>query len=296
MNKSTVYKPVIDGKWWRICEMPDLHELNNDNLKMHNVVDHGFYLDDDGLWHLWAAIRGTKIGHPICSWTGTSLEEGPWNYQGVVLRADKKYSENVKPDGKELVCAPFFITHENIRYCFYNSKGIHWLKETEKNVFQRVLNQDDSSLSHPGGRDPMLLKIGDTWFAYSCVTTVSADSWAKSFVIVRTSKNLIDWSDFTIVSEGGIAGNGPVSAESPFVVFKAGLYYLFRASSMTFTTFVYCSDNPYNFGVNDDSRLIAELPIKAPEIIFHNEQYYISDLEDFQGIKLAKLNWEKISK
>ena len=55
---------------------------------------------------------------------------------------------------------------------------------------------------------------------------------------------------------------------------------------------MYRSDTPYNFGVNTDEKLIAELPIKAPEIIEHNGQDYISDLADFQGINLATLRWE----
>jgi len=70
-----------------------------------------------------------------------------------------------------------------------------------------------------------------------------------------------------------------------------GNYYLFRASSVTAKTYVYRSDTPYNFGVNDDSKLITILDIKAPEIILYHDQYYISDLADFQGIKLAKLHW-----
>lgn len=48
-----------------------------------------------------------------------------------------------------------------------------------------------------------------------------------------------------------------------------------------------------NFGVNDDSKLIATLQVKAPEIIYENGQYYISDLADFQGIKLARLKWKE---
>ncbi len=138
----------------------------------------------------------------------------------------------------------------------------------------------------------MILKIRDRWFAYSCVSRVSADGWKESFVVVHTSTDLEHWGDYTIVSAGGVAGNGPVSAESPFVVEKSGMFYLFRASSMTFTTFVYRSGNPFNFGVNDDSMLIAELPIKAPEIVVENGQEYITDLADFRGIKTALLRWE----
>jgi beta-xylosidase len=123
------------------------------------------------------------------------------------------------------------------------------------------------------------------------VSTVAGDGWKRGFVILRTSTNLRNWSDYTIVSEGGVAGNGVVSAESPFVIKIGEYYYLFRASSITFKTYVYRSSTPYNFGVNDDSKLITTLPIKAPEIIRDGDDYYISDLADFQGIKLARLKW-----
>ncbi len=286
--------PIVASDWWRICEMPDLGDLTGPDPAEQNIVDHHMYLDDEGRWHLWAAIRGVTCDHLIYGWEGVSLEEGPWEPKGVVLRADPQAGERNKPDGGELLSAPFFIKHAGEWNCFYNSNaGIHRLRSKDGKTFERVLNANGTSLSYEGGRDPMVLKIGDLYFAYSCVTTVSADNWLKGFVIVRTSPDLEEWSDYTIVSEGGIAGNGPVSSESPFVVELDGLFYLFRATSTDFKTYVYRSDTPYNFGVNDDSKLIAVLPIKAPEIILHDGQYYISDLADFRGIKLARLRWDE---
>ena len=137
----------------------------------------------------------------------------------------------------------------------------------------------------------MVLKEGNTYFSYSTVSTVARDGWKYGYVILRTSEDLKKWSDYTIVSSGGIAGNGPISAESPFVIKIRGYYFLFRASSVTGKTYVYQSETPYHFGVNDDSKLVTVLDIKAPEIIVHQGQYYISDLADFKGIKLARLQW-----
>ncbi len=48
----------------------------------------------------------------------------------------------------------------------------------------------------------------------------------------------------------------------------------------------------YDFGVNNDSKLITQLSLRAPEIVLEDGEYYISDLADFKGIKLAKLKWE----
>jgi len=60
-----------------------------------------------------------------------------------------------------------------------------------------------------------------------------------------------------------------------------GLSYLFRSSSITAETYVHRSDNPYHFGINDDSKMIQTLPVKAPEIIYHDGIFNISDLADF---------------
>jgi hypothetical protein len=83
-----------------------------------------------------------------------------------------------------------------------------------------------------------------------------------------------------------------VSAESPFVCQQDGLFYLFRSSSIDFNTYVYASNTPFHFGVNDDSKLVAILPIKAPELVTHNGRTYISDLADFKGIRLRRLEWQ----
>jgi hypothetical protein len=72
-------------------------------------------------------------------------------------------------------------------------------------------------------------------------------------------------------------------------------YYLFRATSWGYPrgTYVYRSETPYNFGVNDDSKLICTFHnILAPEIVQENDQYYINSLGHFQGIQMVRLRWE----
>jgi len=284
--------PALVGEAWRICEMPDLGELNGPDPARQHVVDHGFILANNGRWQLWACIRGTAVGRIIYGWEGDSLERGPWEPRGVKLRADARYGEVVEP--QERAGAPFFLKTDDAYLCFFHSRGVHLLTSSDGVSYERKLRPDGTSLLlKDGGRDTMVLKIGERYFLYLTVTTVSRDGWARSFVIVRTSEDLERWSDYTIVSEGGVAGNGPVNAESPFVVHLDGFFYLFRATSIDPMTYVYRSRTPYNFGVNDDSKLIAVLPVKAPEIVCHEGEWYISDLADFQGIKLARLRWDE---
>jgi hypothetical protein len=81
------------------------------------------------------------------------------------------------------------------------------------------------------------------------------------------------------------------SGRRPFVLARGRWFYLFRASSTDGRTYVYRSDVPDDFGPGGDTKLITVLPIKAPEIVRDGEREYISDLADFQGIKLAQLEW-----
>ncbi len=254
------------------------------------MVDHGFVKDNKGVWHLWACIRGTKVGRLLYGWQGKSLEGELWEQSGIKARADENWGEKVVP--QEQIQAPYFAKINNRYYCFYNSAGIRVMVSEDGATYARhKLKDENNVLYQRGGRDVMILEDNDVYYSYSTISSVAKDDWLRGFIIVRTSKNLIDWSDYTIVSEGGRAGNGAVSAESPFVQKYRGYYYLFRSSSSTGTVFVYRSENPYNFGVNNDEKLIAELPVWAPEIILENGQWYISDIDDFKGIKLAKLTW-----
>jgi len=288
--EETIPVPVIVSDQWRICEMPDLDSLNGPNPDRQHIVDHGFAQADNGQWLLWACMRGTKVGRLLYGWQGTSPDEGPWKPLGVVARANADFGEKTTPE--ESIQAPYFLKLNGTYHCFYNSNGIRLMTSEDGIHFARTVDdQGNNILYKEGGRDVMVMHDNGTYYAYSTVSTVARDGWKYGYVILRTSPDLKQWSDYTIVSAGGIAGNGPVSAESPFVLKYEGYYYLFRASSITFKTYVYRSDNPYHFGVNDDSKLVTALPIKAPELILFNDQWYISDLADWQGIKLAKLEW-----
>jgi hypothetical protein len=199
-------------------------------------------------------------------------------------------------DPAERLQAPYFLKVKDKYLCFYNSREVRVLESADGENYTRLPDGRGSNcLYHANGpctgRDVMVMKDDSTYYMYSTITWSSGD-WQGSYVIVRTSPDMKRWSDYTVVSEGGVAGNGPVSAESPFVLKMGRNYYLFRASSITFKTYVYCSETPYDFGANNDSKLVAVLPLKAPEVIEWKGQWYISDLADFRGIRMYKLKWE----
>ncbi len=291
---KTAPVPVIDGDFWRIGHAPDLDSLNGDDLSRQHVVDHGFVKDEEDNWHLWACMRGTRAGRIFYGWTGQSLDDQVvWEQNGVVARADREWGERDTP-GREQMQAPYFLKMDDTYYCFYNSAGIRIMTSTDGKNYERPRFKENGNLLYDrGGRDVMVMVDDSVYYAYSTISTVARDDWLRGFVSLRTSTDLKRWSDYTVVSEGGRAGNGAVSAESPFVLKYGEYYFLFRSSSSSGSTYVYRSRDPYNFGVNNDEYLVAELPIWAPEIILENEQWYISDIADFQGVMLAKLRWEE---
>lgn len=290
-TRSEVLVPVLEGEPWRICFAPDLDSLNGPDPSRQHVVDHGFIQADDGSWQLWACMRGTKVGRIFYGWSGESLTGPAFSDLGIVARADSSYGEQVLPEEK--MQAPFFMKLDTTFLCFYNSNGFRLMSSQDGSHYRRIPFLNGSNLIFKQiGRDVMVMEEEGLYYAYSTVTTVSGDGFKQCFIVVRTSNDFRSWSDYTVVSSGGIAGNGPVSAESPFVLKFKGSYYLFRSSSITKKCYVYASESPYHFGINSDEKLVAVLPVQAPELVFDQGNWYISDLADFQGIMLYKLKWE----
>jgi hypothetical protein len=281
--------PTLEGDPWRLFPMPDLGELKGADLSRQHIVDHGFYQTPAGKWRCWACIRGAAVGRIFYGWEGDSLDRGGWRPLGVTLRSSAEWGEAGAGTSNETLHAPYFLRIDGVENMFYDSRGVRMMRSTDGLHFERVdLGGDRRNVLYPdGGRDVMLLKVGDTYHSYLTVSTREREG----YVILKTSKNLLDWTAAKIVCRGGKAGDGPVSAESPFVVALDKYFYLFRASSTEPVTFVYRSEDPAYFGVNDDRNLIAELPLKAPEVVLHSGNWYISDLADFQGLMLRRLQW-----
>jgi beta-fructofuranosidase len=139
----------------------------------------------------------------------------------------------------------------------------------------------------------MVLRVGDEWVCYYCGHDTEKRRPCK--VYARTSDDLLKWSNYREVSWGGFtSGTGFWSTECPFVVFKDGYYYLFRTSEYRppARTHVYCSKDPFDFGLGTDEKLVATLRVAAPEVIQVGDQYYISSVEDLKcGIQIFKMKW-----
>jgi hypothetical protein len=283
--------PALVGRPWKIALMPDLGELNGPVPSKQHIVDHGFVRDGRGGWQLWACIRGVKVGRILYRWEGTSLEQGPWPSKGVAARADRRFGEQVKDDGTETIQAPYFRKVGDTWYCFYNSAGVRYMTSTDGVTYTRPTDRNGTNLlGAPGGRDVMILEHDGTFYSYATVSELR-DGKSRGYVIGSSSRDLKSWTNGVVVSEGGRGGPGVVGAESPFVQFLDGYFYLFRSSSLTGKTYVYRSTDPLKFNVNTDDGYVATLPVWAPEVIHDQGKWYISDLGKFQALLMHRLEW-----
>ena len=302
-GKSSLDKPVlmpeIDGRWWQVAGDPDLGEFTSEKQQ---PVDFGLWQAADGTWQLWSCIRHTKCGgntRLFYRWEGKKLTNADWKPMGIAMQANTTVGEQ-----KGGLQAPHVIKVDDTYYMFYGDwNNICLAKSKDGKTFTRVINEKGTPALFTGPyqntRDPMVLKIKDLYYCYYMGHLKNKKP--DSAIFCRTSSDLVFWSEPMLVSSGGIADTKSDwyggDAECPFVLHKDGLFYLFRNQlyGRNNLNTQYCSANPLDFGVDDDRYLIGTLEVAAPEIIYHNGQYYIASLmQSLKGIRIAKLKWVPI--
>jgi hypothetical protein len=287
--------PRLTGEWWTVAGNPDLGELT---AEKQQVVDFGLWAAADGTWQLWSCIRATKepgktrLFH---RWEGARLTDREWAPRGIAMRADPALGET--EGGMQ---APYVLRHDGRFWMFYGDwKSICLASSTDGKTFTRQRDaQGRPQLNFPeplgfdaNTRDAMVLRIGGLWHCY-----YTAHPERKGAVYVRTSADLAGWSAARMVAARGRAGDGPFTAECPFVVEPApGHFYLFRTQTYGkfAKTFVYHSRDPLDFGIDDDEgHLVTTLPVAAPEIFRHEGQWYLAALlPSLHGIQITRLEW-----
>jgi hypothetical protein len=283
--------PVIDGEWWTIAGDPDLGPLTSPKQQ---PVDFAVWQAADGTWQLWSCIRSTltpgktRLFH---RWEGKNLTDPNWTPKGITMEADPKLGET--QGGLQ---APYVFKVDDTYFMLYGDwENICLATSKDGKQFTRkdVSGGKPALFTEIFGantRDPMAIRVGDRWLCY-----YTAYPNEQGAVYCRISPNLLDWSETTTVAFGGQSGTGPFSSECPFVVQYHNEYYLFRTQRYgeNAQTSIYRSNDPLNFGLNQDRRFFVKtLPIAAPEILLHDGQYYIAALRpDLKGIQIAKLKW-----
>jgi hypothetical protein len=299
--------PRLTGNWWTIATDPDLGPLTATNQQ---PVDFAIWQAADGTWQLQSCIRATKepgktrLFH---RWEGVKLTDTNWTPRGIAMHADRALGET--QGGLQ---APYVLRHDGRFWMFYGDwANICLATSADGKNFTRHRNADGKPQLNVAGpidltrntRDPMVLRAGGKWHLY-----YTAHPANKGADYVRTSDDLLHWSEERIVAAAGRAGDGPYSAECPFVVEpQPGHFYLFRTQryGRNAQTMVYHSRDPFDFGINDDAaHYVTTLPVAAPEILrvdsslnsqpstLNQSEWYIAALlPNLKGIQLSRMEW-----
>ena len=283
--------PRIDGDWWTVATNPDLSEVTGEKQQ---PVDFAVWQARDGTWQLWSCVRGTmEPGKTrlFYRWEGRSLTDSYWKPMGIAMQADPNLLET--QGGLQ---APHVLRHNGTYWMLYGDwERICMATSLDGKEFVRHVGEDGTPGLFSEGkecntRDPMAIRIGSTWHCY-----YTAYPEGKGAVFCRTSPDMLHWSESKVVAFGGSAGTNPYSAECPFVVeHEPGSLYLFRTQRYgeDAQTSVYRSNDPLDFGVEDDRYLVCRLPVAAPEIVRHEGQWYIACLlPSLRGIRIGRLGW-----
>jgi beta-fructofuranosidase len=148
-------------------------------------------------------------------------------------------------------------------------------------------------------RDPCLLQVDDTWLLYYAGYH-DADRCQAGFY-VRTSQDLVHWSDWRLVHQDKAFGGGQWETECPHIVCRTAgsgqeAYYLFRTQDYASAkTHVFRSEDPLDFGIGDASaKYVGSIGVAAPEILVDEDgTEYITSNHDFvRGTLICRLRWE----
>ncbi|MBN2308745.1 MAG: hypothetical protein JXR94_07220 [Candidatus Hydrogenedentes bacterium] len=292
---ARVPKPA--GDWSRIAPSPDLPEIGS---APGDVVDHALFRAANGNWQLWMQIRDTSVGRLFYRWEGgAEFARTDWTPHGICWRADRDCGESWDTGGQDFVHAPHVILNDG-RYAMYYGGGpspnggaqIGIATSTDGITFERVTDEAGRSEAFAGpgyARDPMVIEVDGRYLMY-----YAADEDGRGVIALRTAERAYGapWSDYRVVSQGGLCGTGKADQQCPFVVFMDGYYYLFKMGASTrYETAVLRSEDPYDFG-EEDERLVTVLEASASEVIEADGRWYISSLiPGYEGVRIRPIEW-----
>lgn len=307
---DVVLIPKIEGQWWQISGSPNLGRFTTDRQQ---PVDFAVWQAADGTWQLWSCIRSTAYPgwtRLFYRWQAKHLTDHDWRPMGIVMTSEPKMGEV-----EGMLQAPYVMRYQGQFLMFYGvGDQIALATSRDGKVFKRrILPTGKVGMFSDGfgTRDPVTIRVKGMFYTYYSANPGTIFNAANSSAsnrsslhlmpnadLVRTSSDLLHWSNAKTVAKGGEAGMGSSSAECPFVYYhrKSGYYYLFRTQHYgeNAETRVYRSKDPTNFGINDDRYLVETLPVAAPEIVELRGQLYIAALlPNLKGIQVAKLGWEQ---
>ena len=285
-----MHVPYISGEW-KLLFKPEKHGSY--------VNDHSIIKANDGLWHLFGI---------------TSFKSNSYNEKYFVHASGENLDEPMKEEGRAidrgtLAWSPSVIERDGYYYMFYGPSPTQLavsFELTEWFNYPVKLKNEPLMAAH---RDHFVFRHKDEYLMY-----VSGIHNKKGAISLFTSKDLINWEfdGFALASGESAPLHCPWGAmESPYVVEKDGLYYLFITytdcePNNYFNTLVFVSENPKRFGEyngGDSGAVpITTLHAHASEIIKSEDGSYYITTCGWQGfalphegaVSIARLDWKQI--
>lgn len=231
------------------------------------INDHTLIRDREGRWHvfgIWHPEPADPAHERLFLHASTAdLEGAPWTIHDPVIPARTEI-------GEEHVWAPHVIEHEG-RYRMFYCGG-----RADHTDYRIELATSDDLFTwelHPGGslvtdgfdaRDPMVLRDGDRWLLYCTRTSTPQGGFHE--VSVRTSEDLVTWSDPLVAYRSTQSGTVGGPTESPFVVPVGEGWLLFVCESGEYDrTLAYYSTDPLRF--EDSGQVEVDLEEHCAEIV-----------------------------
>jgi len=237
------------------------------------------------------------------------------------MRPDRSTGESIADwEGREWIQSPFVVKSDNLFYFFYgghstgfdryggavpqgdprvecqiclmtSTGGRHWERHRDEHGQSRLF-------VGPGeARDPCVIRIEGAeaaWHMY--YAGYESGDPLRPGIYLRTSTDLIHWSNPCLVHRDSRFGIGRWTHECPQVVQRGGCFYLFRTEDYDHArTHVYWSEDPNDFGIDQTAgeKYLSLLPLAAPEVIVDEDgcEYVTSCHDLVNGVQICRLAW-----
>lgn len=293
---------------WRNAKLIVRDEVNWPNEFLSDFL---LIKDKINRWHCIGIGGQASGGESFFHAVGNSLDER-FTY------VDRVYNNGTQSDrNMDWMWAPYAIFKDDNTCYMYYAHYFHNEGDPYDGAWQqeRVLQSDGTldnwtPLNHPdlvegniafqetSDRDACIFfddDLNQYMFYYA------ASSATESLINLRTSTDLIHWSQPTTVLAGPPAPEFR-APESPFIMKKFGLYYMFISGFDYGRCAVYASKNPYSFGDAQTAK-IGEINAHAPEIVQENGKDYMASAAisltygsapaytDLTGVYIQELKW-----
>lgn len=297
-QRATPEVPTVVSDFWRVARNPDIGKYSNEKAQ---PVDFSIWQATDGTWQLVSCVRytnypgGTRL---LYRWESPSLTAPEWEEKGIFLTSEDG------PDYAHGTLQAPHVIRDGARYLMYfNSGGSAFVHESRdgKN-FTPVPAPDGGTRHFPMGRDVMIFdnreRDGKVYAYYTAITPPAHPTRQNHTVGVRIAPSLMGpWGEEIDVGVNTPDTTNPemtrlnfLNAESPFVYFRNGFYYRWEQMK------VFASRDPLQWPSPEVTTMGGGDPREfyAPEIIKHDEEYYIAGYRygaGRAGIYMARFTW-----